>query len=86
MIGYAFFFVIFALLFEKFLFDRLSRYFFRWRPEVSSSEVVEEQFTPAVATAAVVSNANAAAMESLNQVTAGPRSERTDETRRQHDG
>jgi hypothetical protein len=32
-----------------------------------------------------VSNANTAAMESLNQVTAGPRSER-DDTRRNPDG
>lgn len=87
VIGYALLFVIFALLFEKFMFDRLSRYFFRWRPEVSSSEVVEERFdTPAMATAAVVSSTNAAALESLNQVTAGPRSERTDDSRRKHDG
>lgn len=87
VIGYALLFVVFALLFEKFMFDRLSRYFFRWRPEVSSNEVVEERFdTPATATAAVVSNTHAAAMESLNQVTAGPRSERNDDTRRKHDG
>ncbi len=91
VIGYALFFVIFALLFEKFMFDRLSRYFFRWRPEVNAADVVEERFDapePAVATAGAVANANTAAMESLNQVTAGPKSERArgDDTRRHHDG
>jgi ABC-type nitrate/sulfonate/bicarbonate transport system permease component len=86
VIGYAFFFVIFALLCEKFVFDRLSRYFFRWRPEVSSGAVVEERFdTPAEETAAAASSTNTAALESLTQVTAGPRSERTDE-KRNHDG
>jgi ABC-type nitrate/sulfonate/bicarbonate transport system permease component len=44
VIGYALFFVIFALLFEKFLFDRLSTRLFRWRPAVESAEVVEETF------------------------------------------
>lgn len=32
VVGYALLFVIFALVFEKFLFDRLSKRFFRWRP------------------------------------------------------
>jgi NitT/TauT family transport system permease protein len=91
VIGYALLFVIFALVFEKFMFDRLSRYFFKWRPEVNAPDVVEEAFdapTPAAATAAQVSNANTAAMESLTQVTAGPRSEREpgDKTRSRHDG
>jgi ABC-type nitrate/sulfonate/bicarbonate transport system permease component len=91
VIGYAMFFVIFALLFEKFMFDRLSRYFFRWRPEVSAADVVEERFdtpAPAAMTAGAVSHANTAALESLNQVTAGPKSERQhgDDTRRHHDG
>ena len=79
VIGYAMFFVIFALLFEKFMFDRLSRYFFRWRPEVNGADVVEERFDapgPAMATAGAVSHANTAALESLNQVTSGPKSER----------
>jgi NitT/TauT family transport system permease protein len=91
VIGYALFFVLFALIFEKFMFDRLSRYFFKWRPEVNAPDVVEEEFdapTPAAATAARVSNTNTAAMESLNQVTSGPRSEREagDKTRSHHDG
>lgn len=92
VIGYALLFVIFALLFEKFLFDRLSAYLFRWRPAVNAPDVVEERFDApapaAVAAAAAVSNARAAASESLKQATAGPRSECEggDETRRTHDG
>jgi ABC-type nitrate/sulfonate/bicarbonate transport system permease component len=43
VVGYALLFVIFALVFEKFLFDKLSKRFFRWRP-ASSSEIVEERF------------------------------------------
>lgn len=44
VVGYALLFVIFALVFEKLLFDKLSDRFFRWRP-ATSGEVVEEQFT-----------------------------------------
>jgi NitT/TauT family transport system permease protein len=91
VIGYAFLFVIFALVFEKFMFDRLSRYFFKWRPSVDAPDVVEERFdapSSAAATVAQVSDTNTAALESLNQVTAGPRSERdsADKTRSRHDG
>ena len=32
VIGYALFFVIFALIFEKFMFDQLSKRLFKWRP------------------------------------------------------
>jgi ABC-type nitrate/sulfonate/bicarbonate transport system permease component len=91
VVGYAMFFVIFALIFEKFLFDRLSRWFFRWRPEIHG-DVVEQQFdapaAPAVSAVAVVSNTNTAALQSLAQVTEGPRSEREpdDGMRRGHDG
>jgi NitT/TauT family transport system permease protein len=49
VVGYALFFVVFALLFEKFLFDRLSRRFFKWRPEVNAPDVVEEAFEAAEA-------------------------------------
>jgi len=91
VIGYALFFVLFALLFEKFLLDRLSAYFFRWRPAVSSTDVVEELFEgppSAATTASAVSDTTTAAQRSLTQVTAGPRSEREggDDTRRTHDG
>lgn len=44
VVGYALLFVIFALVFEKLLFDKLSDRFFRWRPRASTPEVVEEQF------------------------------------------
>jgi ABC-type nitrate/sulfonate/bicarbonate transport system permease component len=90
VIGYALFFVLFALLFEKFLLDRLSTYFFRWRPSVDAADVVEERFDAPASTveASVVSNATTAAQQSLTQATAGPRSEREgiDDTRRTHDG
>jgi ABC-type nitrate/sulfonate/bicarbonate transport system permease component len=49
VIGYALFFVIFALIFEKFLFDRLAAHLFRWRPAIDSADVVEEQFEAATA-------------------------------------
>lgn len=45
VVGYALLFIIFALVFEKLVFDKLSKRFFRWRPATSSThEVVEEQF------------------------------------------
>ncbi|MGH3383211.1 MAG: ABC transporter permease [Nocardioidaceae bacterium] len=73
VIGYALLFVIFALVFEKFMFDRLSRYFFKWRP-ASDVELVEERFDPAGA--------------GTQKVTAGPRPRRDEptETRRPDDG
>jgi NitT/TauT family transport system permease protein len=51
VVGYALFFVIFALLFEKVLFDRLAAHLFRWRPAVDAADVVEEEFEPATAPA-----------------------------------
>jgi ABC-type nitrate/sulfonate/bicarbonate transport system permease component len=89
VVGYAFFFVIFALLFEKFMFDRLSRYFFKWRPEVNGADVVEQHFDApeaSVVAAEGVANTNTAALESLTQATAGPRSEREAHDTRRHDG
>ena len=88
VIGYAFFFVIFALLFEKFMFDRLSRYFFRWRPEVNGPDVVEQNFDASGATtvAQEVTNANTAALQTIAQVTTGPRSVRDDHDNRSIDG
>ncbi|WP_433528431.1 ABC transporter permease [Micromonospora sp. CA-263727] len=52
VIGYALLFVVFALLFEKFLFDRLSAYFFRWRPAVNAADIVEQRFEANVPKAA----------------------------------
>ena len=79
VVGYAFLFVIFALLFEKFLFDRLSKWIFRWRP-AASTDVVEQTFgaPAAIAAAAAGSSTSSAALESITQVTTGPPSERDD--------
>lgn len=44
VIGYALLFIIFALLFEKLLFDKLSDRFFRWRPKASRRDLTEERF------------------------------------------
>jgi ABC-type nitrate/sulfonate/bicarbonate transport system permease component len=45
VVGYAFFFVVFALFLERFVFDRLYKRSFRWRPAVGgASELIEEQF------------------------------------------
>lgn len=40
VVAYAFFFVIFALIIEKFVFEKASRRVFRWRPEVSGVAAV----------------------------------------------
>ncbi|GAA3774439.1 ABC transporter permease subunit [Plantactinospora mayteni] len=86
VIGYALLFVVFALLFEKFLFDRLSGYFFRWRPEVNAADVVEQRFdAPGVATATATADSG----NGTHATTTGPKPERGaggDETRRSHDG
>jgi NitT/TauT family transport system permease protein len=44
VIGYAFFFIIFALIVERLVFQRLSNRVFRWRP--SQDEVAPEEFVP----------------------------------------
>ncbi len=44
VVGYAAFFVIFAILFERLVFEPISRKAFRWRPQLQT-EVVEEAFT-----------------------------------------
>jgi NitT/TauT family transport system permease protein len=44
VVAYAFFFVIFALLLERFVFERWSRRVFRWRPDASGPDVVEQAF------------------------------------------
>lgn len=91
VVGYAMFFVVFALIFEKFMFDRLSRWFFRWRPEIHR-DLVEHEFevpaAPTVAEAALVPNTGPAALESPAPGAGGPRSprEHDDEMRRHHDG
>lgn len=44
IIGYAFFFVIFALLLEKLVFEKTSKRVFKWRPQASEVELVEGVF------------------------------------------
>jgi len=89
VVGYAFFFVIFALVFEKFMFDQLSKRLFKWRPEVNGPEVVEQAFDPATQAASAGSSTTSAALESINQTTLGPpteREQREAETRSKNDG
>jgi NitT/TauT family transport system permease protein len=84
VVGYALFFVLFALIFEKFLFDRLSDWFFKWQPK-GSGDVVEQAFeAPAAAPAAVGAvaagaSATSAALESIKEVTVGTPSQREDQ-------
>lgn len=46
IVGFAFFFVIFALLTERLILEPLSRRVFRWRPSLDTPEVVEQAFAP----------------------------------------
>ncbi|MHA6622161.1 ABC transporter permease [Pseudonocardia sp. DLS-67] len=43
VIGYALLFVIFAIVFEKFLFDQLEKRLFRWRPPLEAAAAPKEQ-------------------------------------------
>jgi NitT/TauT family transport system permease protein len=54
VVGYAFFFVIFAIVFERVVFDTIAKRAFRWRPEVGGASVTEEIFdAPALAEARI---------------------------------
>lgn len=44
VVGYAFFFMAFAILFERVVFDSLAKRVFKWRPAATDVEVVEEVF------------------------------------------
>jgi len=44
VVGYAFFFMVFALIFEKVVFDTVAKRVFRWRPTDTGAAVVEEVF------------------------------------------
>ncbi|MGV9799173.1 ABC transporter permease [Mycobacterium sp. NPDC003449] len=76
VIGYALLFVIFALIFEKFMFDQLSKRLFKWRPAVDSVEVVEERFDQpsraAVVAAETGASSTSAALGSITLATHGP--------------
>jgi ABC-type nitrate/sulfonate/bicarbonate transport system permease component len=91
VIGYALFFVIFALLFEKFLFDRLAARLFRWRPALDSVDVVEENFDAVAAptltgTAAETRVVTREAFAEPDPLTAGHTTPDAAPTRRHHDG
>lgn len=42
VLGYAFFYILFALFIERGVFDRISPRPFRWRPSINNLPVVEE--------------------------------------------
>lgn len=44
VVGYGLFFVAFALLLEYFVFDRMYKRSFKWRPELGAVDIVEEGF------------------------------------------
>ena len=44
VVGYAAFFIIFALMLERFVFERWSRRVFKWRPEAGALDAVEQAF------------------------------------------
>ena len=46
IVGYAAFFIIFALATERLVLEPLSRRVFRWRPSLDTPEVVEQAFAP----------------------------------------
>lgn len=78
VVGYALFFVIFALIFEKFLFDQLSKRLFRWRPTDSTVDVVEEKFEakPALETVAAGLSSTSAGLRDINHPSDHARSHR----------
>jgi ABC-type nitrate/sulfonate/bicarbonate transport system permease component len=77
VVGYALLFVIFALIFEKFMFDELSKRMFKWRPSLDATEVVEERFDAptkaAIGAAEAGATATSAALGSITLATEGPR-------------
>jgi ABC-type nitrate/sulfonate/bicarbonate transport system permease component len=88
VVGYALLFVIFALVFEKFMFDQLSKRLFKWRPSLDAVEVVEEQFDAPTKAAIGASTATGAALGSITLATEGPRepTENTDDPRSNEHG
>jgi ABC-type nitrate/sulfonate/bicarbonate transport system permease component len=72
VVGYALLFVIFALVFEKLMFDQLSKRLFKWRPSLDSVEVVEEQFDAPTKAAVGAATATGAALGSITLATEGP--------------
>ncbi len=59
VIGYALFFILFALFLERTIFERLEKRAFRWRPQLGSLQVVEEAYEDMVeSTSEVAMSAN----------------------------
>ena len=50
VVGYALFFIAFAMALEKLVFDPIYERAFRWRPQASQVEVVEEELGPVLTT------------------------------------
>lgn len=44
LVGYAFFFIIFAMLLERLVFEKIANRVFKWRPQSTEIELVEEAF------------------------------------------
>ena len=76
VVGYALLFVIFALIFEKLMFDQLSKRLFKWRPSIDAADVVEARFDAqtkaAVGAAEAGATATSAALGSITLATQGP--------------
>jgi len=49
VVAYAMFFVIFAILIEKFVFEKMSKRVFKWRPAATVVEIAEDAFDPSSA-------------------------------------
>lgn len=67
VVGYAFFFIIFALVTEKWVFEKWSSRVFKWRPDAHGLEVVEHAFeaggASAMAAATLMTEADKAEFE-----------------------
>lgn len=85
VVGYALLFVIFALVFEKFMFDQLSKKLFKWRPSLDAVEVVEQQFDAPTKAAVGAATATGAALGSISLATEGPRDSTDDIEPRSND-
>ncbi len=44
VVGYALFFILFAMTLEKVVFDPLARRVFKWRPSIDIPQLPEEEF------------------------------------------
>lgn len=49
LVGYAFFFIIFSMLLDRLVFEKIAARVFKWRPQATDVDLVEEAFEMAVA-------------------------------------